>query len=186
MTTGATWEKVVSDDVRIGFLAAADHVASQLAAGTLPAAQAAVAPQLIFNQRLDAVLAIVLTLILWMVIADTARVWCFGGRNGAASGHTITRAGELMKYEKTLHSEAASTLLRRDAASADSVFAALERIRFRSLRFNEISNMTCVLELNDGSGKHTVSWPQGQPPAAIQPVLVALARAFGDDRGMWP
>jgi carbon starvation protein len=74
VTTVATWQKVFSDDVRIGFLAAADHVASQLAAGTLPAAQAAVAPQLIFNQRLDAVLAIVLTLILWIVIADTVRV----------------------------------------------------------------------------------------------------------------
>jgi carbon starvation protein len=74
VTTAATWEKVVSDDVRIGFLAAADKVASQLAAGTLTPEQAAVAPQLIFNQRLDAVLAIVLTLILWIVIADTARV----------------------------------------------------------------------------------------------------------------
>ncbi|MBM0105482.1 carbon starvation protein A [Steroidobacter sp. S1-65] len=74
VTTTATWEKVVSDDVRIGFLAAADQIASKLAAGTLPPEQAAVAPQLIFNQRLDAVLAIVLTLILWIVIADTARV----------------------------------------------------------------------------------------------------------------
>jgi carbon starvation protein len=74
VTTVATWQKVVSDDVRIGFLAAADQIASKLAAGTLSAEQAAVAPQLIFNQRLDAVLAIVLTLILWIVIADTARV----------------------------------------------------------------------------------------------------------------
>ena len=74
VTTVATWEKVVSDDVRIGFLAAADHAAAQLAAGTLTPAQAAVAPQLIFNQRLDAVLAVVLTLILWVVIVDTARV----------------------------------------------------------------------------------------------------------------
>ena len=74
VTTTATWEKVVSDDVRIGFLAAADQIASKLAAGTLSPEQAAVAPQLIFNQRLDAVLAIVLTLILWIVIADTARV----------------------------------------------------------------------------------------------------------------
>ncbi|MFC4311719.1 carbon starvation CstA family protein [Steroidobacter flavus] len=74
VTTVATWQKVVSDDVRIGFLAAADQIASKLAAGTLTAEQAAVAPQLIFNQRLDAVLAIVLTLILWIVIADTARV----------------------------------------------------------------------------------------------------------------
>lgn len=74
VTTVATWQKVVSDDVRIGFLAAADQIASKLAAGTLTPEQAAVAPQLIFNQRLDAVLAIVLTLILWIVIADTARV----------------------------------------------------------------------------------------------------------------
>jgi len=74
VTTVATWQKVVSDDVRIGFLAAADDIASKLAAGTLSPEQAAVAPQLIFNQRLDAVLAIVLTLILWIVIVDTARV----------------------------------------------------------------------------------------------------------------
>jgi carbon starvation protein len=74
VTTTATWEKVVSPDVRVGFLAAADQLAARLAEGTLPPAQAAVAPQLIFNQRLDAVLAIILTLVLWVVIADTARV----------------------------------------------------------------------------------------------------------------
>jgi carbon starvation protein len=74
VTTVATWEKVVSPDVRVGFLAAADQLAAKLADGTLPAAQAAVAPQLIFNQRLDAVLAIILTVILWIVIVDTARV----------------------------------------------------------------------------------------------------------------
>jgi carbon starvation protein len=74
ITTAATWEKVVSTDPRIGFLAAADQLASKLAAGTLPAQQAAVAPQLIFNQRLDAVLALLLTAILWIVIADTLRV----------------------------------------------------------------------------------------------------------------
>ncbi len=74
ITTAATWEKVVSTDPRIGFLAAADQLAAKLAAGTLPAQQAAVAPQLIFNQRLDAVLALLLTAILWIVIADTLRV----------------------------------------------------------------------------------------------------------------
>lgn len=74
VTTVATWEKVVSDDLRIGFLAAANHTAAQLAAGVLPPEQAAIAPQLIFNQRLDAVLAVLLTGILWIVIVDTARV----------------------------------------------------------------------------------------------------------------
>jgi carbon starvation protein len=77
VTTAATWEKVVSSDVRVGFLAAANQMAAKLATGTLPAAQAAVAPQLIFNQRLDAVLSVVLAAILWVVIADTVRV-CLG------------------------------------------------------------------------------------------------------------
>jgi carbon starvation protein len=74
ITTTATWQKVVSADPRVGFLAAADQLAARLASGELGAEQAAVAPQLIFNQRLDAALAILLTAILWVVIADTIRV----------------------------------------------------------------------------------------------------------------
>lgn len=74
ITTAATWEKLISTDPRIGFLAAADRLAARLSAGELPAEQAAVAPQLIFNQRLDAVLAFMLTAILWIVIVDTVRV----------------------------------------------------------------------------------------------------------------
>lgn len=74
ITTSATWEKVVSSDPRIGFLAAADQMAARLASGTMAPEQAAVAPQLIFNQRLDAVLAVLLSAILWVVIADMVRV----------------------------------------------------------------------------------------------------------------
>jgi carbon starvation protein len=74
VTTTASWQKLVSDDPRIGFLAAADSLAQKLASGALPEAQAAVAPQLIFNQRLDAALAVLLTAILWIVIADMLRV----------------------------------------------------------------------------------------------------------------
>jgi carbon starvation protein len=74
ITTSATWEKIVSSDPRIGFFAAADQLAGKLAAGALSPDQAAVAPQLIFNQRLDAALAILLTVILWIVIADMVRV----------------------------------------------------------------------------------------------------------------
>jgi carbon starvation protein len=74
VTTTATWEKVVSTDVRVGFLAAADQLANKLASGALSPEQAAVAPQLIFNQRLDAALALLLVAILWIVIADMLRV----------------------------------------------------------------------------------------------------------------
>jgi carbon starvation protein len=49
-------------------------MAGKLAAGALKPEQAAVAPQLIFNQRLDAVLAVLLTVILWVVILDMLRV----------------------------------------------------------------------------------------------------------------
>ena len=74
VTTTASWQKLVSADPRIGFLAAADQLAGKLASGALSPEQAAVAPQLIFNQRLDAVLAVMLTLILWVVIADMLRI----------------------------------------------------------------------------------------------------------------
>jgi carbon starvation protein len=91
VTTAATWDKVVSSDVRVGFLAAANQMAAKLATGTLPAAQAAVAPQLIFNQRLDAVLSVVLAAILWVVIADTVRV-CLGVVRGVPARPTEARA----------------------------------------------------------------------------------------------
>ena len=74
VTTDAAWVKVVSTDPKLGFFAAASDMADKLAAGALPAAKAAVAPQLIFNQRLDGWLTLVFTLILWLVIVDMARL----------------------------------------------------------------------------------------------------------------
>jgi carbon starvation protein len=74
VTSTAAWQKITSADVHIGLFAAADDLAAKLAAGTLPAARAAVAPQLIFNQRLDAWLAMLFTAILWFVILDMARI----------------------------------------------------------------------------------------------------------------
>jgi carbon starvation protein len=74
VTTTATWNKIFSDQVRIGFLAAADDMSAKLAAGTLPAAQVNAAPQLIFNQRLDAVLVGFFAVLLWIIIFDMIRV----------------------------------------------------------------------------------------------------------------
>ncbi|HEY2341071.1 MAG TPA: carbon starvation CstA family protein [Steroidobacteraceae bacterium] len=76
VTTTAAWQKILSADVHVGFLAAAGDLAAKLAAGTLSAERAAVAPQLIFNQRLDAALTVLFTAILWLVILDMVRV-CF-------------------------------------------------------------------------------------------------------------
>jgi carbon starvation protein len=74
VTTTAAFQKVTSPDVRIGLLAAAGDLAGKLAAGLLPPEKAAIAPQLIFNQRLDAGLAMLFTAILWLVIFDMARI----------------------------------------------------------------------------------------------------------------
>jgi carbon starvation protein len=74
ITTVGAWQKVVSDDPQMGFFAGANALAAKLAAGSLPAERVAVAPQLIFNQRLDGWLTIFFTLVLWCVIVDMARV----------------------------------------------------------------------------------------------------------------
>ncbi|HEY1491677.1 MAG TPA: carbon starvation CstA family protein [Steroidobacteraceae bacterium] len=74
VTSTAAFQKITSPDARIGLLAAANDLAGKLAAGVLPPDKAAVAAQLIFNQRLDAALAALFTAILWLVIIDMARI----------------------------------------------------------------------------------------------------------------
>jgi len=74
ITSTAAIQKVWSDDPRVGFLSGANALAHKLAAGTLPAKQAAVAPELIFNQRLDAALTAFFTLLLWVIVLDMLRV----------------------------------------------------------------------------------------------------------------
>jgi carbon starvation protein len=74
ITTFASYEKIMSSDVRIGFFAAANDLAAKLAAGVLSPEKAKVAPQLIFNQQLDGWLIIFFVIVLWVIIADTIRV----------------------------------------------------------------------------------------------------------------
>jgi carbon starvation protein len=74
VTTVAAWQKITSPDPALGFFAGAADLASKLASGALPAARAAVAPKLIFNQQLDGWLTILFSVIVWLVIADMLRV----------------------------------------------------------------------------------------------------------------
>jgi carbon starvation protein len=74
VTSTAAWEKVFSTDVRIGFFAAANAMAAKLASGALPPDKAAIAPQLIFNQHLDAWLTVFFVLVLWVIVLDMLRV----------------------------------------------------------------------------------------------------------------
>jgi carbon starvation protein len=74
ITTTASWQKLTDSDPRIGFIAAANSLSDKLAAGTLPPDRAAVAPQLIFNQQLDALLVLFFVVLLWLIVGDTLRV----------------------------------------------------------------------------------------------------------------
>lgn len=70
ITTTASYQKIFSDDVRVGFFAAANDLSAKLASGALPADKASVAPQLIFNQHLDAYLTMFFVVVLWVVVVD--------------------------------------------------------------------------------------------------------------------
>jgi carbon starvation protein len=74
ITSTAAWQKITSDNIRIGFFSAADDLADKLAAGALPPDKAAVAPQLIFNQQLDGWLTIFFVTLLWLIVFDMLRI----------------------------------------------------------------------------------------------------------------
>ena len=74
ITTTAAWQKIFSDDIRVGFFAAANNMETKLAGGLMTSEKAAVAPQLIFNQHLDAYLTVFFVLVLWLVLADMLRL----------------------------------------------------------------------------------------------------------------
>jgi len=74
ITTVAAWEKLFSLELRVGFLAHAQDLLGKLGAGSLSADQAAKAPQLIFNDYLDATLTATFLTITWLLVLDTLRV----------------------------------------------------------------------------------------------------------------
>ncbi|MDD5578804.1 MAG: carbon starvation CstA family protein [Methylobacter sp.] len=76
ITSTAAWEKITSDDIRIGFFAAANDLTVKLAAGVLPSEKANIAPQMIFNLHLDAWLTLFFVMLLWLIVFDMLRMCC--------------------------------------------------------------------------------------------------------------
>ncbi len=72
VTGTASWQKVFSADPRLGFLAHARRVAEQLAAGSIAPD---VASRMIFNDRVDAVLALLFAAVTLLVVASSAWEW---------------------------------------------------------------------------------------------------------------
>jgi carbon starvation protein len=77
VTLTAGWQKVFSADPRLGFLSHARTIEAALAANTLPAGVANIeaARRVIFNDRLDAVVALVFMAVVVLVIAASMREW---------------------------------------------------------------------------------------------------------------
>jgi carbon starvation protein len=72
VTLTAGWQKVFAADPRLGFLAHAAVTAEQIASGALDPARGG---RLIFNDRLDAVVAITFMLVTVLLVAASAREW---------------------------------------------------------------------------------------------------------------
>jgi carbon starvation protein len=71
-TLTAGWQKVFADDPRLGFLAHAELIGGQMAAG---AVDGALGSRLIFNDRLDAVVTLTFMVITVLVLLSSAREW---------------------------------------------------------------------------------------------------------------
>ena len=72
VTLTAGWQKVFADDPRLGFLSHAALTAQQIASGAMDPARGA---RLIFNDRLDAVVALAFMLVTLLVVVASAREW---------------------------------------------------------------------------------------------------------------
>lgn len=86
----AGWQKVFSDDPKVGFLAQADVLGRALAAGKYAPGGAADLQTLIFNNRLDAAVCGLFMVMVVVVLLDSARVWAgiLSGRREAKLDET--------------------------------------------------------------------------------------------------
>jgi carbon starvation protein len=75
ITMTASWQKIFDPSPRIGFLAAANGMAAQIADGKIPAAKIAETQRLIFNQRLDAVVTAVFALMILVLLLEAVVQW---------------------------------------------------------------------------------------------------------------
>jgi carbon starvation protein len=75
ITMTASYQKIFHSNPRIGFLAYANTLAAQIAAGKIPAEKIAETQRLIFNQRLDAAVTAVLASMILVLIVEALVQW---------------------------------------------------------------------------------------------------------------
>jgi len=97
VTTTAAFQKLFNPAPRVGFLAHARDLADKLAAGTLPPELAAQVPRLVFNDRLNAGLTLLLMCLAWILVFDMVRVCLRHWR-----GQVVAPSSEV-PYVRSLH-----------------------------------------------------------------------------------
>jgi len=75
VTMTASFQKIWHTNPRIGFLAHAQMLADQIAAGTIPAEKIVETQRLIFNDRLDAVVTGVFAGLVLLILIESSRHW---------------------------------------------------------------------------------------------------------------
>jgi carbon starvation protein len=75
ITMTASYEKIFSANPRIGFLSFANLLAAQIAAGKIPAAKIVETQRVIFNQRLDAAVTVVLAVMILVLLVEAVVQW---------------------------------------------------------------------------------------------------------------
>jgi carbon starvation protein len=75
ITMTASYQKIFDASPRIGFLALANTLTAQIAAGKIPAAKLGETQRLIFNQRLDAAVTAILALMVIALIVEALVQW---------------------------------------------------------------------------------------------------------------
>jgi carbon starvation protein len=75
ITMTASWQKIFDASPRLGFLAAANAMAAEIAAGQIPVEKIAETRRLIFNQRLDAAVTVVLAGMVLVLLVEAVVQW---------------------------------------------------------------------------------------------------------------
>ncbi len=74
ITSTAAYQKIFSEDVRVGFLSGANAMTEKVNSGIVSEEKISIMNQLIFNLRFDAVITAILTIVLWLVIFDVLKL----------------------------------------------------------------------------------------------------------------
>jgi carbon starvation protein len=75
ITMTASYQKIFDANPRLGFLSYANALAAQIAAGKIPAAKIADTQRVIFNQRLDAAVTVVLATMIIVLLVEALVQW---------------------------------------------------------------------------------------------------------------